>query len=336
MKTNLKYQSLYQYLIILFIFFCLITLGCTDQTVSKSQDNVQKRSVTFKSQKISMKGDLYLPANYQKGQKLAAVVVVGSWTTVKEQMAGLYAKRLAQKGFAALAFDYRFWGESGGKPRQYESPKNKIKDIINAVRFIRKLSEVDHKRVAGLSICASTGYMAYAIAKGAKIKSFVSVAAWLHDPKSVLLIYGGKKGVKKKISAGIAARKLYKKTGKVKYVPAYSTTNRSAAMFGNFDYYGNPSRGAIPQWKNRFAVMSWPEWLRFKPIKIANKVKVPTLFIHSKKAALPDGLKRFYNKMTGKKKILWLTGQHFDFYDQEPYVTKSITAAVQHFHSTLK
>lgn len=49
-------------------------------------------------------GDLYLPA--ATAGDLPALAVTGSWTTVKEQMASLYAQRLAQRGFAALAFDF--------------------------------------------------------------------------------------------------------------------------------------------------------------------------------------------------------------------------------------
>jgi uncharacterized protein len=32
-------------------------------------------------------------------------------------------------------------------------------------------------------------------------------------------------------------------------VPAISTTDKEAAMFGNFNYYLNPKRGAIKEWE---------------------------------------------------------------------------------------
>src|SRR5687768_17178020 len=70
--------------------------------------------VTFTSEGETLVGHLHLPATYRAGDRLPAVLVAGSWTTVKEQMADLYARRLAEKGFAALSFDYRFYGESGG------------------------------------------------------------------------------------------------------------------------------------------------------------------------------------------------------------------------------
>ena len=45
------------------------------------------------------------------------MIVTGTWTTVKEQMAGIYARELANRGLAALAFDFTGWGESGGAPQ---------------------------------------------------------------------------------------------------------------------------------------------------------------------------------------------------------------------------
>ncbi|MET0387415.1 MAG: alpha/beta hydrolase, partial [Polyangiales bacterium] len=52
-----------------------------------------------------------------------AVVVAGSWLTVKEQMAVHYARKLAARGYTALAFDFAGWGESGGPLREAEIPE---------------------------------------------------------------------------------------------------------------------------------------------------------------------------------------------------------------------
>jgi uncharacterized protein len=60
-------------------------------------------------------GTLYLPP-------AAVVITTGPLTSVKEQAAGAYAAALARRGFAALAFDHRTFGESEGTPRQLEEP----------------------------------------------------------------------------------------------------------------------------------------------------------------------------------------------------------------------
>src|SRR5262245_14202956 len=86
--------------------------------------------VTFDSEGSRLAGNLYIPPEQMPGTRTPGIVVTGSWTTVKEQMASLYAQRLARLGFVTLAFDFRHWGASEGQPRQYESPERKIRDIL--------------------------------------------------------------------------------------------------------------------------------------------------------------------------------------------------------------
>jgi uncharacterized protein len=56
--------------------------------------------VTFKSEGETLVGNLYLPTNYQPGDRLPTVIVTGAWMTIKEQMPGLYAQKLADRGFS--------------------------------------------------------------------------------------------------------------------------------------------------------------------------------------------------------------------------------------------
>lgn len=291
--------------------------------------------VTFQSEGMQLVGNLYLPSNYKAGDKLPAIVVTGAWITVKEQMAGLYAKKLAEHGFATLAFDFRYYGESGGEPRQYESPKAKIQDIRNAITYLQSLPMVDQSRIGGLGICFGAGYMASVAAQDSRLKSFATVAAWLHDPKSLKQLFG-ERVIQQRMQAGLAARKQYAKTGKVEIVPAFTTqSNPLAAMTGQPIYYGNPQRGSIREWKNQFALMSWVEWLQFDAVALAPKVKTPALFVHSDQSALPNNVKKFYNNMNAPKQLVWTEGQHLDFYDREPYVNTAVKAVNTHFHNTL-
>lgn len=294
--------------------------------------------VTFQSEGKTLVGNLHLPASYQAGDRLPAVVVAGSWTTVKEQMAGTYAAALAEAGYAALAFDFGGFGESEGHPRHYESPAAKVKDIQNAVSFLQTVDAVDANQIAGLGICASAGYMAVAVAEDTRIRSLITIAPWIHDATIVNAVYGGEAAVQQKIAEAKTARQQFEQTGQIAYVPAISTTDSSAAMFGEFDYYLNPDRGAIPEWGNQFAVMSWAEWLTFSAMPQAAQIQVPTLFIHSEAAAIPDGARQFFaNIPTSNKQFVWLPEQsQFDFYDQEATIQQSVTQVVDHLQTTFE
>lgn len=302
-----------------------------------------KKKVTFISEGLNLVGNLYYPDNFDESQQYPAIVASGSWTTVKEQMAGLYAEKLAQDGFITLAFDFRNFGESEGEPRFYENPQMKIVDIQNAVSYLETLSEVDSNRIGAFGVCAGSGYTLVAASQDDRIKAVAVTAAWLHDAEATKLFYGGEEGVNAKISAAQAAKKNYAQNGVVDYIPSISTTDETAAMFGEYDYYLNPERGAVPEWSaDKFAVMSWEDWLTFDPTTTAKNVTVPTLMVHSDGAVLPEYAKKYYEKIgTEDKSLHWMETElpspfhQFSFYDQDDEVNLSENLAQEWFKAKL-
>lgn len=263
-----------------------------------------------------------------------AVIVTGSWLTVKEQMADHYARALAAKGYTAFTFDFSGFGDSGGEPRQLEVPQRKIADIAAAARFVSSLSFV-RPGVGYLGVCASTQYALAAIAGGAPITSFVSVAGWFHDTASVAPFYGGVDGVTDRVDRARAALAEYRSTGTMPVVPAYESGNDRAGMFLELDYYADPGRGAVPSWRNEMAEASWLYWLTFDGLAAAGHVSVPTLFVHGDDCVLPDNVKSVHDRLGGPRELLWAQGSQTDFYDRPDQVTQAVDAADRHFRRTL-
>jgi uncharacterized protein len=264
-----------------------------------------------------------------------AVMVTGSWLTVKEQMPRIYALRLAEQGITAFTFDFTGFGQSGGSPRQLELPARKIADIAAAADFLSTMSFVREGGIGHVGICASAQYALAAIARGARIRSFVSIAGWYHDAESVASFYGGAPGARLRIGRGREALENWAKSGDVMMVPAYRPGDDRAGMFFELDYYGNPRRGAVPEWKNEMAEMSWLFWLTFDGVRSAVEVKAPTLLVHSDGCVLPDHAKAVYAALKGPKQMEWAEGSQIDFYDQNAQVTKSVARMVPHFRATL-
>lgn len=289
---------------------------------------VPKEDVWLDSGGSRLAGHLFNSA----GGPAPGVLIVGSWTTVKEQMADLYARKLAEEGFTVLTIDFANFGGSDGEPREQESPSLKIANLIDAAAWLADRPDVAGDTVGGLAVCASAGYMAHAIARGAQIGAFVTVAAWLHDSDTVGEMYGGGDGVAQRIAAGEDALRRYRDSGEVRYVPAYSDSDPDAAM-GEMvkSYYGDPAKGAVPEWRNRFAVLSWPEWLRFDGLAPASDISVPTLMIHSEEAAFPDNARRFQQALGGPSEIMWRDGTQLDFYSEPAQVDPAVAAAAAHF-----
>lgn len=301
------------------------------------------KKIHFNSEGAQLTGNLYFPPAFDANQSYPAIVVAGSWTTVKEQMAGLYAEKLAQEGFITLAFDFRNFGESEGEPRFFESPALKTVDIQNAVSFLETQAEVDKDKIGAFAVCAGAMYTLMAAADDKRIQSVVTAASWLHDSEAVKLFYGGEEGVNTKIAAARAAKQEYASQGTVQYIPSISTTDESAAMYGPFDFYLNPERGAIPQWSDdKFAVMSWEDWLTTDPMPTAKQITAPILMIHSSGAVLPDYTKKYFGEIASNdKELIWLDTDlespfhQFSFYDQDAEVDRVISEAGKWFEAKM-
>jgi fermentation-respiration switch protein FrsA (DUF1100 family) len=316
--------------------------------VQKAIENVKKtttmKKINFTSEGLTLVGNLYYPANYEAGKQYPTIVCSGSWTTVKEQMAGLYAERFAQNGFISLAFDFRNYGESEGEPRSWENPAMKIQDIKNAVAYLKTLPEVDHDNIGAFGVCAGAMYTLMAASEDASIKAVATTASWLHDAEAVKLFYGGEEGVQRKIAQARVAKKKYATTGTASYIKAISTTDETAAMFGNFDYYFNPERGAIPQWNaDQFAVATWEDWLTLNPFPSAKKLTKPVHMIHSDGCVLPDYTKKYFEAIASTaKELVWIETElaspmhQFSFYDQEKEVGEAVAKTSAFFRQELQ
>jgi fermentation-respiration switch protein FrsA (DUF1100 family) len=128
----------------------------------------------FRSDGESLVGNLFLPS--ERTKPAGVVVAVGPLTSVKEQAAGGYAQAMAARGYAALAFDYRYLGESGGRPRQSENPAANTEDIKNAATALLADDRLTGRPLFGLGICFGAGPMVRSVAEDARFRAFAGVA----------------------------------------------------------------------------------------------------------------------------------------------------------------
>ena len=141
------------------------------------RDTVTREKVYFHNRYgIELCGDLYLPKD--AAGKLAAVAVSGPFGAVKEQCSGLYAEELASRGFAALAFDPSFTGESGGAVRNVASPDINTEDFSAAVDFLSTRDFVDMEKVGILGICGWGGMALNAAAMDTRIKATAAMTMY--------------------------------------------------------------------------------------------------------------------------------------------------------------
>ncbi|TMV75505.1 alpha/beta hydrolase, partial [Thioclava sp. BHET1] len=132
---------------------------------------VHLNRVTFTNGSIEVAAHLRLPDGLDFEGSFPAIVVVGPGSSVKEQAGGIYAEKLAARGYVTLVFDPSYQGESGGEPRDLESPAVRVEDIRCAIDFLMMLPYVDENAIGILGICAGGGYAVNAATTDHRIKA---------------------------------------------------------------------------------------------------------------------------------------------------------------------
>jgi fermentation-respiration switch protein FrsA (DUF1100 family) len=276
----------------------------------------------FQSSGERIRGHLFLPS----GKPIAALVLTGPLTSVKEQASGAHARALAERGFAALAFDHRYFGESGGQPRQFENPRAKIEDIRAALAAVKERPRMRGLPLAAVGVCAGAGYMAAAVAEEPSFVAFAGIAGFYAEATRESIAAS-----QARIDRGRAAERKWLETGVVETIPAVAPDGGDVGMplREAYDFYGT-ARGAVPNYVNGFAVQSFAYTTPFDANGVSRSIKVPTLVVHSENALSPALARKFIAGLAGPHEELWLrsVGQ-IDFYDDPQLIARAADAVAE-------
>ena len=275
---------------------------------------------------ITLAADLYEPKNYSG--KLAAIAVAGAFGAVKEQISGLYAQQMAERGFLAIAFDPSFTGESGGTPRFIASPDINTEDFCAAVDFLSVQPNVDAERIGIIGICGWAGMALNAAAIDTRIKATVTTT--MYDMSRVTA--NGYFDYDKDAATIAAERQANRENLNRQRTADYKagTYARAGGVvedpsdFPQFvkDYYAyyKTERGYHKRSLNSNAGWNTTSALSFMNMPIlcySAEIKNPVLIIHGEKAHSRYFSEDAFKKLTGDNKELMIIpdANHIDLYD---------------------
>jgi fermentation-respiration switch protein FrsA (DUF1100 family) len=302
-----------------------------------------KTNVTFDSAGVSIAGHLYIPDDTATGP-YPAIVVGHPGSGVKEQAAGLYAERLAEQGFATLAFDAAYQGESGGEPHGLEDPAHRVEDFKAAVSYLTTRNEVDPHQIGLLGICASGGFVLPATGTDHRVKAVATVSGvdlgrhfrqggdGAQDPAAFQGLLDAAASARTKAANG-------EDPGMMPLLP--DTIEHARALAGEygaegFEYYRTP-RGEHPRSTRAYPWESVDKIGAFDAYSLLSLIgQRPVLLIVGTRAVTSWMSVEAFEKAVGPKELHWIDGaSHVDLYDKPEYVNPAVAHLADFFQTHL-
>jgi fermentation-respiration switch protein FrsA (DUF1100 family) len=300
-------------------------------------DNIKGRvnlhPVKYDLHGIQIAANVYTPADYDPAKTYPAVVVAHPNGGVKEQVAGLYAQRLAEQGYIAITADAAYQGASGGMPRSVDKPANRIEDIHGMADYLGQYPGVDKERIGLLGICGGGGYSLKAAQTDKRFKALATLSMF----DSGLVRRNGYQDsqlatVQERLKQATDARTREVTTGEASYSGDANLTDEQIAKLPfelyrqGYEYYWKTH--AHPNSTFRYTTSSLLDLMNFDAQSNMELINQPLLMMAGTKADSRYMTESAFKKATGtaNKELFLIEGAtHIETYWVPRYVDQAMS-----------
>jgi fermentation-respiration switch protein FrsA (DUF1100 family) len=315
-----------------------------DAITENVSGQVNIHPVTYKLNGIEISANVYTPARYDPSKRYPAVVVAHPNGGVKEQVAGLYAQRLAESGYITIAADASYQGASGGEPRNVDKPANRIEDIRGMADFITQYAGVNADRLGVLGICGGGGYTLKAAQTDKRFKAVATLSMF----NSGLVRRNGFMNselstIQERLKKASEARALEAAGGEIRYAADAEWTDEMADnlpfdLYREGHYYYHRTH-AHPNSTFRYTMSSLLDLMEFDAATNMDLINQPLLMMAGSKADTYYMTYSAFNLATGtnEKELFLIPGAtHIQTYYVPEYVAQAMNKLNEFFGKYLK
>jgi uncharacterized protein len=276
-----------------------------------------RRDVEINAEGVVLRGWLYMPEHASGAA--AAVVMAHGFSAVKEMYLDRYAEAFAAAGLAALVFDNRNFGASGGEPRHEIDPWQQVRDYRHAITWMSRQPQVDRERIGVWGSSYSGGHVLLVGAVDRRVKCVVSQVP----------LVSGSRNLKRLVRADMAAplRAQFDADREARFrgeapmmVPVVTADPAGVAALptaDSWEWFTATGKTRAPSWRNEVTLRSLEMLSEYEPGSYVERISpTPLLMIIAAQdhLAVADEAFAAYNRALEPKRLVILKGGHFDAY----------------------
>jgi pimeloyl-ACP methyl ester carboxylesterase len=260
-----------------------------------------------------------VPASLADGERLPIVVMAHGFSAVRDQRLAPFAERFADAGYRALVFDYRYFGDSEGEPRQLLDITKQLADWRAAIAYARARTDVDPTKVVVWGTSFSGGHAITLAAEDPNLAAAIAQGPFT-DGLGTILSYGLKQ------IATLTGPAVLDQVGALlgrptRLIPAVGAPG-SGAIIVTDDAVSGFAQVTPPDtlWRNEVAARIGVHVSFYRPITKASRIRCPMLYcLATRDVVTPTALARKTAARTPGAETKEYDAQHFDVYVGEVF-----------------
>lgn len=337
--TNMLLELLLAFFVIIFCYLSIvifypgfsITPEAIDRKVGERIVPECRRDVNIAIDNTSLSAWLYTPSNTKS--PAPCVILSTGFGGTKDMLLEQYALRFVENGIAAITYDYRYFGESGGEPRQLFHQKKQLEDLKVVIDYARSNENIDSDKIVLWGTSASGGYGINTASIDKKIAGVIAQCPSLDHKRDDKVIFQ-REGLRFFLKLFIHAQRDKGRSRfglSPHYIPIVGRPGTMAFLnapeaFEGYENIYSYSENFLNQICARSLIIPpGPD-----PINKAKDVECPVLIIVCEKDTLvsPDSYKRVADILGHKVTVIKYPIGHYGIYSGE-YFEKAVDVQVE-------